>query len=72
MSETLLLSATEAAALLGIGKTLFYTMAASGELGPMPIELRTKKLWRREELAEWTRQGCPPRPVWLKREGGRT
>lgn len=72
MNEPLLLSAVQAARLIGIGKSLFYSLHSSGQLGPMPIILSTKKLWRRTELEEWTRQGCPPRPVWLRREGGRT
>ena len=55
-----------AAKLIGVGKTLFYQMASDGQLGPVPVELSSKRLYRVEELREWVRQGCPPRCKWFK------
>lgn len=65
--EPLLLSAIQASRLIGIGKSLFYSLHSSGQLGPMPVTLSTKKLWRRSELEEWAAAGCPPRREWLQR-----
>ena len=61
----LLIPATEAAAMLGIGKTLLYQMASDGRLGPVPVELGSKRLYRVEELTEWVSQNCPTRDHWL-------
>lgn len=66
--ETLLLSAEDSAQLLGIGRTLFYSMHSSGRLGPMPVKLGRRALWRREELKNWVRAGCPARNQWIEAE----
>jgi predicted DNA-binding transcriptional regulator AlpA len=66
--EPLLLSASDAAALLSIGRAHFYAMHSSGRLGPMPIALGRRKLWSVEELREWVQAGCVPREKWQKRE----
>jgi len=60
----LLIDFAAAAALLGIGVSTFYAMDRSGELGPQGIRLRRRRLWRRDELAEWVRAGCPHRERW--------
>jgi excisionase family DNA binding protein len=65
--KTLLLSAKDAAELLGIGKTLFYSMNSSGRLGPLPVRLGKRSLWRQNELEEWVRAGCPHRNIWKQR-----
>ena len=51
--------------MIGIGKTLFYSLASSGAIGPMPVELGSKKLYRVEELTNWVNCGCPPRHQWV-------
>ena len=66
--ESLLLSAEESAKLLGIGRTLFYSMHSSGRLGPMPIKLGRRSLWNRKEIEEWAGLGCPARRQWLNRK----
>jgi len=63
----LLLDADQAALLLNIGRSLFYSMHASGKLGPLPIRLGRRTLWRREELKRWVAAGCPPRGQWVKK-----
>ena len=66
MNKAMLLSADESANLLGVGRTLFYSMHSSGRLGPQPIKLGRRTLWHREELEAWTRAKCPPRQQWQK------
>ena len=64
-SENLLLSADEAAALCGVGRSHWYSMHSSGQLGPLPVRLGRRTLWRREELAAWVKAGCPGRTRWV-------
>jgi len=65
--ESLLVGATGAAKLLGVGKSLFYEMASTGRLGPLPILLTSKKkVWSRKELERWCDHRCPPRDQWLQ------
>lgn len=69
MSNSLLLPAAEAAKLLGIGKTKFYALHASGRL-PLPIRLGSKcARWSKLELEEWISCKCPPRHEWESRRG---
>ena len=70
MPEPLLLSSTQAAEMLGIKKSLFYQLASSGELGPVPVQLSSKKLYRVLELESWVSQNCPPRDQWLAIQQG--
>ena len=68
--EQLLISATEAADILGIGRSLFYELQQSGRLGPMAVRLGKRCLWNRSELARWVEAGCPGRERWqLERQG---
>jgi len=60
----LLVDGKTAARLLGIGVSCFYAMDRSGELGPRGVRLRRRRLWSYEELAAWTRSGCPRREEW--------
>ena len=64
-SEPLLLNASDAATLLGVGRSHFYAMHSSGRLGPMPIAFGKRKVWRVEELRDWVRAKCPARDKWL-------
>ena len=64
--ESLLLSAEDAAALLGIGRTLLYSMHSSGRLGPLPVKLGRRALWNRREIVAWVAAGCPAREQWLR------
>lgn len=66
--NSMLLSAEDSAQLLGIGRTLFYSMHSSGRLGPMPIKLGRRTLWNRKELQNWIEAGCPPRNQWQTKE----
>ena len=66
-STPLLLKAGQAALLLNVGRTLFYSMHCSGQLGPPPIRLGRRTLWQREELKRWVAAGCPPRDQCVKK-----
>lgn len=66
VKDKLLLSAAEAANLCGIGRSLFYSLHSSGELGPEPIRLSSRVLWRRSDLEAWIKGGCKSRSEWLK------
>jgi len=55
--EPILIPVGEACCLLGIGRTLLYQMAADGRLGPKPVKLGNKTLFRFDELRRWVIQG---------------
>ncbi len=62
--EPLLVNAKGLAHILGIGLSCLYAMDRSGELGPMGIRLRRRRLWPLEEVRAWVAAGCPRREVW--------
>ena len=66
-NRPLLLSADRAAKLIGVGRTHFYGMHGSGRLGPLPVRLGKRALWRRSELESWVNGGCPSRERWQAR-----
>lgn len=61
----LLVDASGLGRLLGIGLSCLYAMDRSGELGPMGLHLRRRRLWPVEEIQDWVRAGCPRREVWV-------
>ncbi len=62
----LLLDANAVAAILSVSRAMVFSMMSTSMLGPLPIRLGKRTLWRYEELAAWVRAGCPRREVWLK------
>jgi len=64
----ILLDARSAAAVLNIGRSLFYQLCASGRIGPLPVKLGERSLWARAELEDWAAAGCPTREEWLRRK----
>lgn len=61
---SLLLSAPDAAKVLGISSSYFWGLHSSGRLGPLPIKLGRRTLWSRRDLEKWTDVGCPSRKQW--------
>ena len=61
----LLVSADGVAAMLGVSRRTVYSMHSTGELGPMPLTVGGRKLWRVAELNAWVAAGCPRREVWI-------
>lgn len=59
----LLLNAVGAASLCGVSRSMWWSLHSAG-LVPLPIRLRGRTLWRRDELLDWTRADCPPRDRW--------
>jgi prophage regulatory protein len=60
----LLLTARQAAALCGVSLATWHRMVSAGRC-PAPLRLSPGCVrWRREDLAEWIRLGCPPRREW--------
>jgi excisionase family DNA binding protein len=62
-TEKIGLRADEAARILGIGRTTFYQLNASGRL-PRPRRLGRCTVWDRRELEAWFTAGCPERQRW--------
>jgi excisionase family DNA binding protein len=61
MIEPLLISASDAAQLLGISRSKYYELYNSGRLGVLPIKLGRRSLWRVSDLKEWVENGCKAR-----------
>ncbi len=59
-AKPILISGVSAAKCLGIGKSLFYQLDASGAL-PAPVRLHGKRLWSVELLKLWANNGAPGR-----------
>lgn len=64
--EQLLLTAREAAACLGIGKSFFYKTLRTGDMLP-PVKILGKNLWSYEELKYWIANDCPTQVEWKKK-----
>ena len=60
---TLLLSASEAAALCGSSVRQWWRLQASGKV-PAPVMMGSRKRWRRDDLRRWIDAGCPCRNEW--------
>jgi excisionase family DNA binding protein len=67
-TEKLLLSATEAAAVLGISRSALYALHSSGRL-PLPVHLGRRTLWQFAELQAWVLADCPSREKWMQIKG---
>lgn len=67
----LLLDATAAAALCGLSRSTFLRCDATGRLGPSRIRLAGRLVrWRRADLEQWVRAGCPCRVQFLREVDG--
>ncbi len=60
----LLVSSTDAARLLSVGRSLLLQMDSDGRLGPMPIRFGKRTLWSTKELHKWVEKKCPNRETW--------
>jgi len=63
--QPLLLDAGQFARLIGISRSNFYSLLSAGQIGPEPIHLGKRVLWKRAEVEAWVRSDCPPREKWL-------
>jgi excisionase family DNA binding protein len=62
-TESMLVDAKEAAALCGVGRTTWLTLASAGKT-PAAVRLGRSVKWRRDELKAWIAAGCPVRQKW--------
>lgn len=67
MSRQELLDVVQVCRVLNLGRTAFYSLRSSQKFGPMPIKLNRKLLYRRRELIDWIKAGCPTRHQWQER-----
>jgi len=74
-TDRLLLSAKEAAQLLGVSRSSFYSLLSSGRIGPVGIRFGRSVRWSVEEIRAWIlakdhRTGSlPNRDKWLALQG---
>lgn len=61
--EALTLNASQAAELIGISSRTLGTMRRNGEI-PAPVKVHRRNRWRRAELEQWIRAGCPAADTW--------
>ncbi len=67
--EQLTISSMQFAEILGIGKTLFYSLKSEGKL-PRPLSFGSRVLWNRKEVEKWLDYNCPNQNKWedMKKE----
>jgi len=63
-TEAISLAAADAAALLGISESHFYSLHKTGRLGPLPVRMGRAVRWSRQELIDWFNVGSPSRNRW--------
>ena len=70
--QPLLVDCREAAALCGVGRTLWLDLDQRGRI-PQGFKLGRRKLWRVDELKSWVAAGMPNREKWatMQQVGGR-
>ena len=69
--EPELLSYEHAAQFLGISRATLYKVHSTDMIGPRPVQLGSRELWRRRELISWVAMGCPSREVWESETKGK-
>jgi predicted DNA-binding transcriptional regulator AlpA len=63
-NDALLVDVVELARMLSVGRTSIFRMQHAGLLGPRPVRLCRRVLWRKAEVERWVEAGCPPRTRW--------
>jgi len=61
----LLIPAGGVARLLSVSLRQVWSMHQIGTLGPLPVKLGARTLWKDAELREWVEADCPHRERWL-------
>lgn len=51
--------------MLSISVRQVWNMHQTGALGPLPVKLGTRTLWRKDEIEAWISAGCPRRDRWI-------
>lgn len=68
--ENAMITAKEVAALCNIGHTTFYKLYATGKV-PRKVKFGVLVRWRRREIIDWLKAGCPSREKWEAMQGKR-
>jgi predicted DNA-binding transcriptional regulator AlpA len=63
--ESILVTAEEAADLMRVGPATWRRWHYGAKC-PEPVRMGKCVRWRREELVEWARAGCPGRDDWRR------
>jgi predicted DNA-binding transcriptional regulator AlpA len=63
-----LLTAEQAWNLCALSKSAWYKARSSGKI-PAPVRIGGALRWRRDEMRDWLREGCPPVCRWNWTEG---
>ncbi|NLE61005.1 MAG: helix-turn-helix domain-containing protein [Planctomycetes bacterium] len=61
VATPLLLDIGDTAAFLGFARRSLERYQSAGKIGPEPVRIGTRKMYRSAELAEWVGLGCPNR-----------
>jgi predicted DNA-binding transcriptional regulator AlpA len=68
-SAPLAVSATDAAALVGVSRAQWWKLHAAGKV-PLPVYLGSRApRWRVDELRDWLAAGAPNRQTWERTRG---
>ena len=67
-NERLLVGTKQAAEMLSVGRSHFYAMLSSGQIGPIAHKLGKRSLFSVKELREWINAGMPPRQKWIEQK----
>ena len=70
--EPALLTISQVCQLLNVSRPEYYRLRSSGKFAPLPINLCRKVLYRRGEIENWIRAGCPHRRQWQAQKTTRT
>ena len=62
MIAPLLISASEAARLIGVSRSKWYQLYNEGRT-PLPVKIDRRSLWRVSDIKTWVENGCKPRGV---------
>ncbi|MBA7486765.1 hypothetical protein ES707_22326 [subsurface metagenome] len=62
--EPVLLTVEQTCQLINVGRAELYRLRASGVFAPLPVGLCRKVLYRRSEIEDWVKAGCPHRKQW--------
>lgn len=71
-TDPLLIPDTAAATLAGVSRATWHRLRASGKVPPA-VKLGRACRWRRLDIEEWVRCGCPDAQTWgaMKAAAGR-
>lgn len=63
--EPLLVGRRDASRICGISPATWDRLESSGKVGPLPVRLGGRVLYRVAELRGWVAAGCPDRTQWI-------